>query len=607
MSPENGGGRLLSRTKRGWPLLAVLLLSLALHHAYLLRAYPDAVYMDSLRLLSQLSEWQHGQLSSLAFWNQGQHRGVIFQTALLANVEWFSLDPLLANRMTGLAILALSGLLGVAAGDLAGKGGAPQVLKLSLACLIPVLLFSWAGFELLTLDLGLPLWVKNCLVVGYFVLHANSLRGVLSGESAAPGRSALLALAGACLVLLVAMGWSYAFVGAVLGVQVLVFAVGPAGIRRRLRSTWLPAFALLAALLAYVTVGSNGGVDNRMSLARVVSGLSSALTLLPDALGSAWIGSEAARALGLGRGWLQMLGTTSLLLAGYGLYGRLRRGLDSKSLLPLYLLAYGVLTAFSICVARGEGDPAAVGASRYYMDFVLFQIGTLWLLVEQADGSPARHRRMAVTTYILVCVLVLAGQSLTYRQEWRAAPYRKEAFAAMNRALLAGVPDAAAAQLLQAPLEHARLGAGVMRGRYLGVFASLRPARSCDPAGIRFLSGWFQPEPGGVWMSGKARLLIPACACTFVATAYIPVDFGKRRLRLSDPSQPVSVEIELPAGATTGIRLPGGRSSRTVEIGIDRVVVPARDLASGRDVRELGAFWSQSAFACGIGAGDVAR
>lgn len=593
-------------TKSVWLLLISLLLSLALHQAYLTRAYPDAVYMDSLRLLSQLSEWQRGQLSSLEFWNQGQHRGLVFQAALLANVEWFSLDPLLANRMTGFAILALSGWLGFAASGAGGKEKATP-LRLSLACLIPLLLFSWAGFELLTLDLGWPLWGKNLLVVAYFALHACSLRRALSGEGVAPGRLVLLTVTGVCLVLLIAMGWSYAFVGAVLGVQMLVFAIGPASSRRRIWSAWPPAAGLIVALLVYVAIGSNSGTSAGMSLAQTVSSLLRALALLPDALGSTWIGLETVRALGISRDWLWVFGMASLLLAGFGVLGRWRRGLASNSLLPLYLLAYGVLTAFSICVARGGTDPAAVGASRYYMDFVLFQVGMLWLLAEQADESPAGHGRLAAATYVLACVLVLAGQLLTYRQEWKAAPYRKEAFAAMNRALLAGVPDAAAAQLLQAPLEDARLGAKVMRERYLGAFVSLRPARSCDPAGIRFLSGWHQPEPGGVWMSGKARLLIPACACTFEAKAYVPSDFGKRRLRLSDPFQPAFVHIDLPAGATTGIRLPGGSSSRAVEINIDRIVIPARDLAGGRDVRELGAFWSQSAFACGVGAGGGTR
>ncbi|WP_188248909.1 hypothetical protein, partial [Stenotrophomonas maltophilia] len=64
----------------------------------------------------------------------------------------------------------------------------------------------------------MPLWVKNLCFVGFFSLHAR----LLSGASRYPHLlSALLALLAVVVVLVVGMGWNYAFIGAVLALQVL--------------------------------------------------------------------------------------------------------------------------------------------------------------------------------------------------------------------------------------------------------------------------------------------------------------------------------------------------------------------------------------------------
>ena len=57
----------------------VILLGLVLHAGYLARAGADAVYMDTLRLLWQWSEFRAGNLSLLQLWGQqgSPHSGLL--------------------------------------------------------------------------------------------------------------------------------------------------------------------------------------------------------------------------------------------------------------------------------------------------------------------------------------------------------------------------------------------------------------------------------------------------------------------------------------------------------------------------------------------------
>ena len=75
-----------------WPLLLLGvagLLLFATHQVYVSVVHPSALYMDSLRLLSHLYEWQHGRMSALDIWGYGSssHRGLITQLFLYANVK----------------------------------------------------------------------------------------------------------------------------------------------------------------------------------------------------------------------------------------------------------------------------------------------------------------------------------------------------------------------------------------------------------------------------------------------------------------------------------------------------------------------------------------
>jgi hypothetical protein len=576
-------------------LLLILLGFEALHQLFVGRAHPDAVYMDTLRLVSQLQDWREGAMSLFDFWQQGSsHRGLINQAFLFANVKLFSLDVMLANRMTGVAILAVVSIIVLA--FLRTTSRAPATLHRSFVrCAVTVLItaqcFSWAGVEVLTLDLGLPLWVKNFAFVGYFLAHAT----LLSDQGRTSwGRTIALSVYGALTVLLLGMGWSYAFVGAVIGVHFLLFASDIAGLGGRSSPVKLvPAAVLLASLAAYIFAGVAGDDGAASALVR---SLPRTLNLSVYALGSPWIGVEAMHARQWPLSISYVAGLISILAAVWVVWRRLRCGFAKGSLFPLYLIGYGVLTAVSVSAARGQDGANGVIASRYYMDLMLFSVGTIWAWGEDIASSNGRWFRGNAAAFFLFCAIVGLGQAIAYRTEWNIAPYRAAIFPLMNVAIARGVPDEAAARLLQSPLAHARAGAQVLREQRLASFAGSK-SEVCSSKAIGYDLGWYEKEPGGIWMTGEARISLPACACSLISSVYLPPDFSGRVMSVEDAATHVQIkQVALTPGATTEIELPASARRRAFVIRSSFVTIPSE--SGSKDLRHLAAFWGGAAYVC---------
>ena len=588
------------------PVLAFALL----HQAFVSRAHPDALYMDSLRLLYQLQEWQQGRLSFVELWGLGSaHRGFINPLALMLNVRLFSLDVMLANRLTGAVVGVLALVLAYVFNrqEVFRRRRAPGrdifALRLFVSVLMVGLCFSWASFELFTLDLGLPLWTKNLCFVLFFVAHGRYLADERHGGAATAWAATALSLAGVLIVMFVGMGWSYAFVGAVLAVQALAAAVDMRdGRRARALRRCVPLAVMVAALAGSLVLGAGGGHGgDGDSMSKLFATLPAMVGLALHALGAAWAGVETFAAQGVPLSLAFWLGIVGVLAAAHGVIDRLRRGLYSGALLPLYLVAYGVLTALSLAAARGDSGVQAVMASRYYMDVAPFLIGTLWLWAEAIAARGAISRARASTALFSVFALSVGlGLWATYRNEWQVAPYRAQAFQAMNLALRQGVPDEAAARLLQSPLEHARRGVGVMREQRLAIFADEPqsvPLAACDVRGISRSGEWHAQEPGGTWMGEAGSLVLPACDCDLAAGLYLPEGFSERRLHIAGAGE--SVEVELHPGESRRIVLPASVGRSEVHLSVSGVTVPRDAIAGSSDIRRLGVFWTGLAFECG--------
>lgn len=587
-----------SRTQVASGLVALLVFFL-IQQLLLARAHPDALYMDSLRLLAQLQDWQEGRLPTLDFWGQASaHRGFINQAFLLANVEWFDLDVMLANRATTLVILAVSAFLVMAwSRDAREQAMATQrplgLLQLAVTLAFAALCFSWAGVELLTLDLGLPLWTKNLCFILFFAGHA----WLLSGRAK---RAWLLqfslSVAAPLIVLLVGMGWNYAFAVAVLAMQAFAFLP-----RWRESGRWralLPGLLLLFSIAAYV--GTGQVVNAEADSARL--SLSGKTVMLPFyALGTTFGGHEALLRGGRPYEVLLVLGIIVVAAGAVALWSWLRRGAPG-SRLPLYLVLYGGLVAVSVAIARGIEGPGAVIASRYYMDLVLLLIGVLWMVAREAAATPLPQRPRATAAAAVLLGMVAMGHAWTYAHEWRAGPFREWVFAGMKKAILRGVPDEEAASLLQSPIAQARKGVNVMREKRLALFVDL-PGDYCQTGRIRYDGGWNKAETSGRWSAEAPELVVPSCECSFAADVYLPASMPARVVRVTG-SDGVERVTHVPPGSIARVDLGPGSGDGRVRMQVSPTTIPSRDIPGNQDTRVLGVMVNGISVACASGVGE---
>lgn len=600
-----GGATVGTQRDAWWIALLCALGFYALHHGFVTRAQPDALYMDSLRLLYQVHAWEQGRMSLAELWGAGSaHRGLINPLILLANVHLFSLDVLLVNRLTGVAVaVAVFSLLLVFNSYWNRNELSVWAIRISASVLIAALCFSWAGFELFTLDLGFPLWIKNTCFILFYAFHARYVSAETMTASRKAQTSAALAATGALIVIFVGMGWSYAFVGAIVVVQGLSACVDIIARRRSLvdlAMRFVPLLCMLLALIWSLTQGAaDGKVEDDASFARLAGSIPELSGLVLYALGGGWMGAETLGDYGFSIETAFWAGLLGLLVGGWLLVDRCRRGLYSGSLLPLYLLGYGALTALSLGVARGEAGAHAVLASRYYMDIVLFLVGILWLAAESAAARRGGYAQaVSVVLYCVLASSLVVGAGLNGKREWTVAPYRAQAFEAMNAALAHGVPDEAAARLLQSPIEHARLGAVVLRDERLALFATA-PAgeQACDPVNIERAGDWNMEEPGGRWMGESAQLTVPfLCECDLAADLFIPQGFQSRVLKIGEGEG--SRQVALEPERSVRIEIPAHESGREIAFVVSATTRPSETIQGSIDVRRLGVFWSGVAFAC---------
>jgi hypothetical protein len=574
--------------------LLTVTLGLAVDQVYLTRAGADAVYMDTLRLLWELSQFHEGRISLVELWGYHgtAHSGLIFQGLLAANVSWFGLDTLLANRLTGVAIAATALLLCASyLSDLRRAGNAQgKVLPIMVVVTTVWLCFSFSGYELLTIDLGLGLWLKNLLIFALFLAHAETLRSPRKLNY-----PAVFALStyGVFVIVLCAMGWSYAVVGAVVAVQGLhhlAVRKGPT-----LQQAALP-LALTIAQLA-VTVGKRS-YFGRTDESQVVLSMDSLRQWLLS-LASTFINGETAARLAVPAVLLVVLG--GVLATGFLIVTFIRLLDRRASLMPVHLIAYATLCAFSFVMARGALGDDAVMASRYHMDLFPGLVGLLWIASMPAHGALRLPKWSSIGLVVGLTCLTTWFQLRETFVEWSVAPYRNIAFSAMNEALLSGVPNEAAAILLQSPIADARNGTDVMRRERLAVFRSAE----ATPAALKMCSlawrmgeGWYSHEASGTWSSALATFEVPACACQYLVDIFIPANYSPRTMKVThEASEAPFATLQLVPGSLSELAVPASATPRQYILTSSRTTIPA-DKGINEDIRSLGVHMGEPRVNC---------
>ena len=571
---------------RIWVLaVAALIVLEVIHQYYLTRTNPTAIYLDTLRFLSRLDQWESGDLTLLQYWDYGQHRGLVYQFVLYLNVTFFKMNVLLANRMTGLVVLATS--LIVINSFVSSIGSrilsAASAWVLFLCVLMAWMLFSWAGWECFVSDLGLTLWIKTLALVAFYAAYDGFLRSKTARRTLAWWLSA--AVSG--IILVISMGWSYAFVGTLVAVQVMR-RLEPA--HRRLSWSDIPTLAAIVSLVLYYVVGGGVGPSNQGA---ITAGTFSVLSRVPNVVASGLGSLEPLISRPGGPTLIYLLGCAMLAVGAYVLYARLRRGLSTASLVPVYFILQGLLTAASVTIARNSySGLVELMASRYYSELGLLVIGIVWLLAEEALDPSARAARLKTATLVILSAMIVLTQAVTMKREWVKALHRSELFELMKEALRWDPPDAEDATLLQSDLNDTLNGRNVLAARRLAMFRDDQPQCAIDRIG--FGRGWHGKENGGRWTSAESRLRVPPCSCDLVFALHVPESMSRRQAVITGASGTTTTSVDLSPGSHTLVRFPASSADSFYRI----VTSPASPPDAGADGRQFGALWSEPKFDC---------
>jgi len=455
-------------------LVALSLLGFAAYYVFIDALQPQVPYMDSLRFLQYYDEYQRGVTALGATWNQGDHRGLLMQLLVYLNAAIFGLNVWYAVLLSGLVLLATVAMLGGEAWySLADLQMAPRkklTLYFWLCLIISIGTFSFANWELFTLDFGAAIFLKNFSFILYWIVLDRAVisrprqwRWVLCGLVLAP-----------VIVLVVAYGWVYPFVGASLALLALRWLSSTDGSTRRVIA--LLAGELVAAMLVYLMAGvlfpsERVGWGSAGPMALYNGALSAML-----ASASVFVGGEVLLHMGVSTILVGVLGACLIAqgISVSSLYAS-RAITTSRSMLPAALIAYGGLDIAAIAYARGRYEPELAMASRYYMDFFLAFLGVIWGGCLYHHGRIGRNkvRRFATGGTLAGIALVsifFAGQLATDLAEWKKAPYRRAAFDAMRDVTLKNQIGESEAKLLQAPQTVAAQAAEIQRRYRLGPF-----------------------------------------------------------------------------------------------------------------------------------------
>lgn len=536
--------------------------------AYMLQLHPVAVYMDTLRFLGYYDDSISGRHSIWTTWNQGQHRGILPQAVVYLNARFFHLSIFGCTMLSG----AFIGLTGFALCLEMARSGLSRLTLMALAILTYAALFSPSNWEIYSVDVGAALFAKNLCFILYWILLDRALRA--SARSA----FALCILTAPLIVLLVAFGWSYAFV---------VTSIFAGAVAAWKTPFWRRAVTIGAALLGsmalYIILGhvfpaARLAPDTPATAANLWNMISGAVF----AVSSIFLGQESIEVYGVPFGVLALAGIVTVGTAAYALLGNLtaRR---RESIVPNALIAYALLDAASVAIARGMIDPHQTMASRYFEDLSLLIVGIAWSVALLPREIPAR-RAVSVLT-IALSMLFLVGQSATAANEWVKVPYRHEAFEKMAGVTLAGPTTVADARLLQQPIESAQRASAIQRKYGLGPFRRI----ACEVGPVINGSGWYPNDEGSSWMDQSASVTIRNCGDTVHVRAYVPEIFPMRTVTLSVNGKPLKSFDVLPGHMEDLVApISTDDSYLTVRISVDHVTVPSQAFPGSHDSRALG-------------------
>lgn len=410
--------------KNRLPLLLAFI-GLSIYVLYISIAHPDIPYMNTIGYISDYARlWRRNPLLLVCSWPNHQQSGLIDAIYVYLNIRFFSLNILGACLLTGLVLAALFLLIShYVSVEISPKS---RVIWLALLLGIFLACFSLNGWQLYTLDLGFPEYSRNLMYLFIILLAGRAIDRPVSRIFLA-----LYLLLVFFSIVILGTGEVYAFSLALSGTIVLVYLQSRYLLRNdanRQRLVVVGGLPLLCITVYWLLSEMFSDPFHRLLLSSRI------LVLLPITLSTAVLSSEGARLVHWGTMDRFAVGFVMLCFYFFSLWTVVKNLPPKSWFIPAALANFGFIVAISIVIARGLGGVPAVGASRYYVNYVFFCVGVIWLLGLCITSTRKAHfAKVAFFSMFALCVIL---QSISFRAEWGIAPYRALAFAHMRAVIL---------------------------------------------------------------------------------------------------------------------------------------------------------------------------
>lgn len=571
--------------RKYWQHIAFLMFgaaALLFFYSYMHRLHPDVAYMDSLRLLGYFDDSETGKKSIFSTWNQGQHRWYIGQFFVYLNAKFFDYNIYLSALSSGFPIVVTGLLLSYEQFRTISKiekfEKSPAIVYF-LSFVTFVSLFSLANWEIYSLDVGAALFLKNCLVLLYWMGVDRALRNEISS----PVLNGILLFFTPILLLFFVGGWVYAITISTMCCVLLSRPSTDAAKAFKKRLLLLLVLSLACYVLGkYFPVAA--GIGGGYAPPGLVFKFSNILESFVLGFSSIFIGGETAVEIKISIAVLFSVGVFCVLALVF-LLVNLFNLRDRIPFVPVALLLYSLLTLAAISIARGGFDPVAIMSSRYYMDFSLFFVSLLWLSIIFFGNNGVKFASAKVLMLMMLPLLIIffVGQFYTGLGEWKKAPYRNAYFQEAVNVTLGGVKNSNDVAILQSDDYSAKNGVEVQRKYGLGPFAHI----SCDTP-MR-MGGWIGDGDGKYWIEEKSGLVVKNCSRQLSLKILNPAVFRENTLVVFVDGESTLRKV-LPSGQLVDISfpLPDRKNVSIVELKLDFSTKPSETVHGSNDGRKLG-------------------
>ena len=575
----------------GWVFSFLIFFSLYIY--YLQQSSPLVPYMDSVRYIGQAHDLLTGAKSLPDIWRQSGSVGIMYQLVTLFEWVFWGLDSRITVIFTAVVWALLYILYVKAWPNFYDKNATTELNNRKLMSVFAIQLlvgfyfFSPAGWEIWLLDLGFAQTLKNLIIATY--IYALSR---INYQTCTISKLSLLGVLGAFIVLFISYSWSYSFSVAAIFVTALCGGL----VLKNLYRGLLVILPVLLAQLIYVQ--QSGGGLNSMAVTSDARGAVNFMMALMFGASSIFVGVETTDALRIPHVILITIGGLFIftILIVFNLW--FKSASTHRS--GIFFAALGILgfcTLASIAVARGGQGYQFAATSRYFMDYQFIFIGFLGITTcllslpkhfGKTNVAGIRINNKAYLWFVVVAfgALAIAGQGVTYHDEYKKAPYRSLVYKEQSLVYILGEVNEKNVSLLQTDTASLTKAIAVS-DRYN--LASLRNFSDGCSLNTALTSGdVYEVEAAGRWLGRNGLLILGACPETFRVEGFLPKNVSTRTLTLIVNDEEYKSILKPGERFALLVKQKVARHFIRIKFSVDHAHTPPA--FGSPDTRELGAF-----------------